>query len=187
MAKKILPPIHLACATKDGSSALQYVEILDGIATATNAHVLARLNMETHSLIPATTLKALSGKLIHRDVWETVLEADFIEVEGDTLHYSKGGAKGDLDITVSEKFPDYSGIIKAIANSAFGKKSFVCLDPKLIQIAAKLFPSKGLVFRFYEADAMTLVFPSFEPNGFVGIMPMQLDEEDAVLDLTTFI
>lgn len=186
MAKKILPPIHLACASKDGSPALQHVEVLDGIATATNGHILARLNLSNHSMIPEITIKALSGKLIHRDVWETVIDADFIEVEGDVLHYSKGGAKGDLDITVTEKFPDYSPIIHAIANSAFGKKSFICLNPKFIAIAAKLFGSSTLVFRFYEADAMTLVFPSFEPNGFVGIMPMELDEEDAILDLSPF-
>lgn len=184
MSKKALPPLHLATSDDELRPALQHIEIIDGIATATNAHIIAKLNLAAYSLLPEETIKKLSGKLIHRDVWETVMDADVIEVDGDILHYVKGAIRADYDISCVLKFPDHDSIVKAVANSIFDKKSFVCFNPKFIAIASKLFPSDNLICRFYDNHDMMVFFPSGDAKGFMGIMPMKITEEEAVIDFT---
>jgi hypothetical protein len=184
MAKKILPPLHLACADDELRPALMHIEIKKGIATATNANLIAQLNLSQYSLLDDETIKKLNNKLIHRDVWEQIQDVDIISVEGDTLHCEKGGIKADYDISCVYKFPNHKAIIDTIAGSIFDKKSFIVFNPKYIEIAKKIFPSESLVMRFYENNEMMLLFPSGDAKGFVGIMPMKISEEEAVLDFT---
>ncbi|WP_346236716.1 hypothetical protein ABDK00_014205 [Niabella insulamsoli] len=184
MSKKNLPPIHLACSDDELRPALQHVEIIDGIATATNAHILAQMNLRTYSTLPDECIRAMNGKLIHRDVWAEIIDADLIEVNDDILHYEKGGIKADVNIHCDLKFPEYDAIVKSVANSIFDRKSFVCFNPKYIQIAAKLFPSENLICRFYETNEMMIFFPSGEAKGYMGIMPLELSEDEATLDFS---
>lgn len=184
MSKKTLPPIHLACSEDELRPAMQHIEILDGIATATNAHIIAKLNLAEYSQLDDETIKQLSGKLIHRDVWESIIDADVLTVDGDIIHYEKGSVKADFNIECQLKFPDHKAIINSVANSIFDKKSFVCFNPKWIQIASKIFPSESLICRFYENNEMMIFFPSGEAKGFLGIMPMKLTEEEAVIDFS---
>ncbi len=184
MSKKALPPLHLACGTDDTRPALMHIEILDGIASATNAHVLARLNLAQYSTLPEEAIKALSGKLIHKDIWKEISDAELIEVDGDIIHYEKGGIKADYDISASFQFPDYRPIIEAIANSKFAKQSFISFNPDFIQIAKKLFPGESLIMRFYDNHEMTVVFPSGDAKGFLGIMPLKITEKEATMDFT---
>lgn len=184
MSKKMLPPLHLACSDDELRPALNHIEIVDGIATATNAHIIAQLNLAEYSLLDEETIRHLSNKLIHKDVWESILDADVLTVEDDIIHYEKGGIKADYDIQCDLKFPDHRAIITSVAKSIFDKKSFVCFNPKFIQIAAKIFPSENLICRFYEDNEMMVFFPSGDAKGFMGIMPMKITEEEAVLDFT---
>lgn len=184
MSKKTLPPLHLACSDDELRPALNHIEIVDGIATATNAHIVAQLKLSEYSNLDDQTIKELSGKLIHKDVWESIQDAEQITVEGDIIHYVKGGIKADFNIACDLKFPDYRSIIVAVAKSIFDKKSFVCFNPKWISIAAKLFPSESLICRFYENHEMMVFFPSGDAKGFMGIMPMQISEEEATIDFS---
>jgi hypothetical protein len=184
MSKKTLPPIHLACSDDELRPALQMVEIVDGIATATNAHIIARLNLSAYSKLEDETIKKLDGKLIHRDVWETIMDADILTVDGDSIHMDKGGIKATFDISTDLQFPDHHSIIAAVSRSIFDKKSFVCFNPKFIAIASKLFPSENLICRFYENNDMMVFFPSGDAKGFMGIMPMKLTDEEATIDFS---
>lgn len=184
MSKKMLPPLHLACGEDELRPVLQHIQIVDGIATATNANIIAQLNLSEYSLLDDETIKHLSCKLIHRDVWESILDADILTVDKDIIHYEKGGIVADYNIACSLKFPDHKSIIDSVANSIFDKKSFVCFNPKWIQIASKLFPSENLICRFYENNEMMVFFPSGEAKGFMGIMPMKITEEEATIDFS---
>jgi hypothetical protein len=184
MSRKTLPPIHLACSDDELRPALNHIEIVDGIATATNAHIIVQLNLGQYSTLPDEAIRRLNGKLIHRDIWEAIMDADLIEVEEDTIHYEKGGIRADFDIECVYKFPNHKAIIDAVANSMFDKKSFVCFNPKYIDIARKLFPSDTLIMRFYENNEMLLLFPSGDAKGFVGIMPLKISQEEATLDFS---
>lgn len=184
MSKKTLPPLHLAASDDDLRPALCHIEIMDGIATATNALIIARLKLSEYSNLTDETIRSLSGKMIHRDVWESIQDADIIEVDGDILHYEKGGIKADYNIACEFKMPDYNAIIESVANSIFDKKSMVAFNPKFIQIASKIFPTETLICRFYDKNEMMVFFPSGEAKGFMGIMPMKISEEEATLDFT---
>lgn len=184
MSKKTLPPLHLATADDELRPALMHIEIVDGIATATNAHIIAQLKLSEYSTLPDETIKQLSGKMIHRDVWESIMDADLLEVSEDTIHYEKGGVKADYNIQCDLRFPDHRSIIDSVARSIFDKKSFVCFNPKWIQIAAKIFPSETLICRFYDNNEMMVFFPSGDAKGFMGIMPMKITAEEAVMDFT---
>lgn len=184
MSKKTLPPIHLACSDDELRPALQLVEVIDGIATATNAHIIARMNLGAYSKLDESIIQQLNGKLIHRDVWETLVDADIITVEDDNIHMDKGGIKATFDISTDLKFPDHDKIVGAVAKSMFDKKSFVAFNPKFIAVAAKLFPSENLICRFYENNDMMVFFPSGDAKGFMGIMPMDISEEEATMDFS---
>jgi hypothetical protein len=184
MSKKTLPPIHLACTDDELRPGLQLVEVIDGIATATNGNIIARMNLGAYSKLEEETIKKLNGKLIHRDVWESIMDADILTVDGDSIHMDKGGIKATFDIATDLKFPDHHRIIQAVANSLFGDKTFVCFNPKHIAIAAKLFPSENLICRFYENHEMMVFFPSGDAKGFMGIMPMEITAEEATMDFS---
>ncbi|MHA4844457.1 hypothetical protein ACX0G7_09845 [Flavitalea antarctica] len=184
MSKKTLPPLHLATSDDDLRPALMHIEIIDGIATATNAHIIAQLNLSAYSSLADETIRQLNGKLIHRDVWEQVQDASLITVEGDILHYEKGGIKADFNISCDFKFPDHKSIIDAVANSLFKKQSFVCFNPKFIDIARRIFPSENLIARFYDTHEMMVLFPSGDAKGFVGIMPLEITESEAVINFS---
>lgn len=184
MSKKTLPPIHLACSDDELRPALQMVEVIDGIATATNGMIIARMNLSAYGKLEDETIKKLNGKLVHRDVWAELIDADIMTVEGDNIHMDKGGIKATFDIRTDYKFPDHHLIIEAVSKSIFDEKSFVCFNPKFIAIAAKLFPSENLICRFYENNDMMVFFPSGDAKGFMGIMPMTITQEEATLDFS---
>ncbi|MGN6417763.1 MAG: hypothetical protein ACTHMC_09745 [Pseudobacter sp.] len=184
MGKKTLPALHLAAASDNLRPALCHIEILDGIATATNGSILARLNLSEYSTLPDEAIRALNGKLIHRDVWQEIQDVDLIEVNGDVIHVENGGVKADYNIACEFQFPNYHSIIEAVAKSTFEKKTFVCFNPKHISIANKLFPGENLICRFYENNDMVVFFPSGDAKGFLGIMPIKITDEEATLDFT---
>lgn len=184
MSKNTLPAIHLACSNDKDRRALQHVEVIDGIATATNGYIIARLNLSAYSKLDEETIKQLNGKLIHKDVWESIQDADIISIEGDNLHMDKGGIKAVFDIFTDVIFPDHQKIIDAVANSAFDKKSFANFSPKYIALAGKLFQSETLICRFYENNDVMVFFPSGDAKGFMGIMPMKITEEEATIDFS---
>jgi hypothetical protein len=184
MSKKMLPPIHLACSDDDLRPALQMVEIIDGIATATNSNIIARMNLAAYCKLDEESIMKLNGKLIHRDVWAELIDADIITVDGDNIHMDKGGIRATFDIRTDLKFPDHHSIIDAVSKSIFDEKSFVCFSPKFIAIAAKLFPSENLICRFYENNDMMVFFPSGDAKGFMGIMPMKITAEEATIDFS---
>ncbi|MEX6691228.1 hypothetical protein QTN47_27210 [Danxiaibacter flavus] len=189
MSRKYLPPVHLACGDDEMRPALMYVEILDGIATATNGYMICRLNLSEYSNLDETTLQQLSGMYIHRDAWNLICDAEIITLSDEydnTLTYVKGGVEANIQIKGDNevKYPDYQSLINKIANSRFDKKSFIGFDPKWIEISKKIFQSKTIIIRFYEQESMFTIFPGNDSKAFIGIMPMVLKEEDAVIDFS---
>jgi hypothetical protein len=189
MSNKYLPPIHIACSDDELRPSMMHVEVLDGIATATNGMLIVRLNLSEHSSLDDVTIKKLSGRYIHRDIWNLLHSADLIffkEDEDNVITYSKGGVSAEimLKTELEIKFPDYGGIVNRIANTKFDKKSFIAFDPEWISIAKKIFSTSALIMRFYEQEQMFTIFPGGDAKAFMGIMPMMITEEDAVFDFS---
>lgn len=188
MAKKFLPPIHIACSDDELRHSLMYVEVLDGIATATNGFLIVRLNLAEHSSLDDVTLKRLSGRYIHRDIWHLLHDAEniFFSEQDDVITYIKGGVEAEIRLKtdVEIKYPDYHSLIEKIANTRFDKKSFIAFDPEWISVAKKIFGAQTLIIRFYQQESMFTIFPGGDAKAFMGIMPMMITEEDAVVDFS---
>lgn len=184
MASKFLPPIHIACSEDEMNFPLQHVEILDGIATATNGYLLVRLNLSEYSSLDDRVLQRLSGKYIHRDVWRMIHTAENILISDDnenSLIFINGGVDAEVNIKdASEiKFPNYNALIDRIANSRYEKKSFIAFNPEWVNTARKIFGSESLIMRFYEKEGMFTLFPNGDAKAFMGIMPQMVEEQDA--------
>lgn len=184
--RKTLPPIHLACSDDELRPALNCVRVLDGIATATNAHLVAQMNLREYSSLPEEAIKKMSGMLIHKDLWKELMEATLIEVndQDNSIYYENGGVKATVSVDTDLKFPDIDSVVKEIANQLFDKRSMVAFNPRWIMIAAKLFPSESLICRFYQDKSMMVLFPSGQAKGYVGIMETIISEEESTLDFS---
>lgn len=184
MKNKFLPPIHIACSNDEMALPMQHVEILDGIATATNGYVVVRLNLSVYSSLDDNVLKKLSGKYIHRDVWKMIHSAEniFLNEENESsLIFIDGGVDAEVTIKDSSEitFPNYQSLVDRITNSKYEKKSFISFNPEWVSIAKKIFCSENLIMRFYESEGMFTLFPSGDAKAFMGIMPSIVDEQDA--------
>lgn len=163
-----------------------FIHIKDGIAEATNGFILARLNLAEYSKLNEVYIQKLNDCYIHRDAWKLLHDADDIEVNDEqVLIYHKGGAKAEISLrNPNVEFPNTKELIEKIANSTFGKRSFLSINPKWIAIAQKMFNVESMIVRFYEGHEMLVVFPAEGAKGFIGIAPFRIDEQDAVLDFT---
>lgn len=184
---KILPPIHLLCSDDELRPSMCYVEILDGVATATNGYLIGKINLAEYGKLDELSIKKLSGKYIHRDVWKLIHDADELSIsdeEENKITYLKGGIEASISIkdNTEVQFPDYHELIKKIANAKYGQRSFIAFNPKWIEISKKLFGSDSLIIRFYEDEGMFVCFPGAEAKAFIGIMQMDFTAEDAVFD-----
>lgn len=182
---KLLPPLDLATGKDEISPNIHYIEVKKGIATATNGQVIVQVNLRETSELTEEIIKALDGKLIHRDVWKAISDAETIEVDDNSIHYEKGGINADVSIDTVHKFPDYQSIVKKIAGAKFEKRSFLAFNPKFVAIAHKIFKA-NLVLRFYEDQNMVVLFPANSNVGFMAVVPMELSAEDAILDFSQF-
>lgn len=182
---KLLPPLHLATGKDELSPNIHYIEVKRGIATATNGQIIVQVNLAETSQLSDEIIKALDGKLIHRDVWNAISDAEEIEVDDESIHFTKGGIIADVSTETAHKFPDYQSIVKKIASAKFEKRSFLAFNPQFVVTAQKIFKS-NLVLRFYEDQNMVVFFPANSNVGFMAVVPMELSAEDAVLDFSKF-
>lgn len=187
MANKTLPPMHLLCSEDELRPNLCYVEILDGVATATNGMLIGKVNMAEYSKLDEVTIMRLSGKYIHRDVWKLIHDADEItavEEDESKISYLKGGIEASIAIKDGSEiqFPNHHDLIKKIANAKYGHRSFIAFNPRWIEISRKLFGSENLIIRFYESEGLFVCFPGTDAKAFIGIMMQDFTAENATFD-----
>lgn len=184
---KTLPPIHLLCSEDELRPAMCHIEILDGVATATNGYLIGKMSLSEYSGLDEVTIKRLSGKLIHRDAWKIMIDADTIAFDDDKseyITYTKGGIEARVAIKDRKElqFPDYHTLIKNIANGRYGVRSFIAFNPKWIELSRKLFSSDTLIIRFYDQEGVFVCFPGTDAKAFIGIMPLDFTAETATFD-----
>jgi hypothetical protein len=80
-----LPPMHLACDNCKLRDALNYVYINNGIATATNAHIMVRVKLDQY--MREDVLAALDGKVIHMETWKALKRSQDIALIDGALMY----------------------------------------------------------------------------------------------------
>jgi hypothetical protein len=59
MAKKLLPPLHLAASQDETAQATAYIQVIKGVATATNGSIIAQLNLYHYADVSEETIQTL--------------------------------------------------------------------------------------------------------------------------------
>jgi hypothetical protein len=149
MRKKTLtlPPIHLACSTDEIRPAMNCVWINSGIAYATDAHVLAVVDLREESGLTPDQIEFLHGKLIHRNVWKLLcksfiqeITATGIVVLGDYATVEYRFAEPDM------KYPNVITVLNERLAKPLESVPMYAFDPKLIKIAAEIIGTQYLHF-----------------------------------------
>lgn len=184
---KALPQLHLIAGNGDAPEpSMHFIEIKHGIATAVNNTMVAQMNLSYYSGLSDDVILKLNGKKIHRDIWEQILDAVEIDVDGDALHYERGGAHADFDISCDFNFPDYANVVNVLVNGRADARRNVAINPDWLILAKKLFGSGTVGMRFYEENNLILIFP-IEPPGapraFIGVTPFDNIASDGAVDL----
>lgn len=175
MAKKIIPPIHLACSDDDLRIAMQYIKIADGIAYATEGHMVVLVNLQHHSDLTEDVINALDGKYVHRDTWKKVMDATDISIVNDEIVYTYGLTKAKFEIASDINFPDVMTVVKPALKANNANKHTVSFQPKFTEILNKIFNSGQLNFLFKD-NGPVLVYPCVGAYQYAMLMPIVTTE-----------
>lgn len=176
MAKKIIPPIHLACADDENRIAQQYIKIEKGIAYATNAHILVLVNLHHHSDLADEVIEALDGKYVHMETWRKIMDAELIMLENNEIIYMHGLTKAKFEIAEDINFPDVKAVLNPVLNSENKDVSRIAFRPKLSDICNKIFNSGELHFLFKTHSNAILAYPCVGSYQYAMIMPVVENE-----------
>ena len=174
--EQLLKPIHLACAEDEMRPNFSLIQIIGGIATATNGHILVRIDLRQQDALTPELLDILEGKYIHKEVWKEIYKCDKLELDDDGIYCHKKGIVKTFDYsTPNGEFFDHDSVVKDIKKSAEEAKKQMCLNPKLIGTLQKIFQSEQLTFSFSQGNKGILVYPHYDCGMFAVLMPMTID------------
>jgi len=188
-AKKInapkLPPMHLACSNNELRTSMQCVHIQNGIATATDAHILVRYDLS--SFFEENILKKLDGKLIHMKTWEMMAKTEFtfaIKVDEDEITIPMMGGNF-VSKYANEKFPDFAKITNEVLDGKLQEaKSYIGLNTKLLSKASLIIgynqPSyykNQIVLHFNQNHKAIVVSNENVEEGIAIVMPVMVKDE----------
>lgn len=176
MAKKIIPPIHLACSVDDNRISQQYIKIEKGIAYATEGHIMVLVNLKHHSDLAEEVINALDGKYVHMDTWKKIMDAELITLEDNEIVYLYGLTKAKFEIAEDINFPNVKDVLNPILNSDNKSTDRIAFRPKFTDVFNKIFNSGELHFIFKEHSNAILVYPCVGAYQYGLIMPIAENE-----------
>jgi hypothetical protein len=167
-----LPPLHLACDNNELRPALSCISITDGIAVATNAHILIHYPLAQMCEWEESDITNSNGKLIHMNVWKEMCKADSISFFYNNILIKKNGleifAPYEHNGTV---FPGWKQVIEHSKNVGNNPIYKIGIDIKYLIPIQKIMG--GIIDLYFtsEKDAI-VILPAQEYNGvFAVFMP----------------
>lgn len=185
---KYLPKVHMACSSDMLRPAMQNVYVKDGIATATDGHIIVRVKMERY--MTEKNLRNLDGIQIPKKIWMLMTQSKEINVNDkaypeifmrigdswkDSLMYASHSDHDD--------FPDYSRVLEYYLRAPSEKTNNMRFNPDKLQkikSACGIKGYDGLDFFFYGERRGFLVCPmpgnSYSSDFIAVCMPMGNNE-----------
>lgn len=159
-----------------------HVQVNNNFATATDGHILVRIDLKLHSDFTEDDLSLLNGKLIHKDIWASITKSHLVLVEEDGIIYHKKGIKFkafyNLD-AADMKYPDYSSVINPYKTLNKAGIKQVGISAKKMQLAQKALGEDSLFASLYEKDKAIIIHTN-EDGKMCLFMP--LTTEDSAFD-----
>ena len=180
-----LKPLHLVCVDDEMRPNLKMIEIKNGIAQATNGHILVKLQLNTTSTLTPEQIAILNGKYIHMNVWKELWKCDLIELDDEWITCNKDGIVKRFEYAEPNgSFFTFDTIIGEIKEAGEEPQRIVCYNPDFITILAKIFQTESLFFSFSPNNKGTIVFPDDVSGMFAVLMPKSTDAQNRYLYLT---
>ena len=171
--EQILNPLHLACIDDEFRPNARLIEVKNGIATATNSHIVARIDLRENGQLTPEQIELLNGKFIDMEVWKECHKCDSLEVTETNIICFKNGIKKTFDFSISQgMFFNIDSIIIDISKSGAGEKEQVKYNGKFIAIFNKIFGTNEITFSFSKGNLGTLVYPNDYSGMFGVLMPI---------------
>lgn len=181
---KTLPKLHKICSNDDLRYSLQLIQFKNGIATATDAHILVRYNL--NGILNDDVLKVLEGKCLHANTWKFICAQKTLLLmanDDDTLALHVGDI-GMMKIKpIENKYVDWDKILPdAIKLADSEPLNHIGINPILLQKVSDVLThgaeSKSVVLRIHKKTKSMLVFSESNYKESVGmIMPVTFADE----------
>ncbi len=181
-----IPKLHLACSKDTLTPAMCCVYISNGIATATNAHIMIQMHLKEESTLTDEDVKLLNGKMIHYSMWSQMVNADLLKVEEDGVLLTKGALKYKVyfDNLAIKPLP-FDTIKKDLIEKGISDINQICLNANLMKIAQDVLKSDNLKINFYgEGKKGIIAYQYKSRKAYAIIMPCMVEKE--TYDLSIF-
>lgn len=178
LQKPQFAPLHLASLDDEMRPNLALIKIKNGIATATNGHILVKIDLSICTELTEQQLKILHDKNIHMETWKEIHKADWVQFFEDQIDCHKNGIKKTYyyQDAVGQLWDD-NQIVIGIKDAGEEPKRIMMYNPKFITILDKIFGESQMVFSFSKENRGTVVFPSSESGMCAILMPMDVSNE----------
>ena len=170
---KQLKPMHLVCIEDEMRPNMALIQIKNGVAYATNANILVKIDLALTSTLSEQDLEILNGKYIHKEVWKEIWKCDILELEKDRIICHKDNIKKIFEYHTSQgEFFNLDSIVMDVSKNGVEAKQSIVYSHHLVTLIGKVFEEPNLHFSFSKHQQGTVVFPYDGSGMFAILMPV---------------
>lgn len=171
-----LKPLHLVCINDDFRPNCRLIEIKNGIAQATNGHMLIKIQLADNSELTPEDIATLNGKYIDMEVWKEAFKCEKLEITEEVIIVHKNGIRKMFDYSDSQgTFFNLDSVIETIKSKHSEGKEFIRLNARSISTIQKVFGESEIIFAFSEGDSGVLMYTRNDCGMFALLMPVMDD------------
>lgn len=184
-SEEFLPPLHLVCHNDEFRPNMKLIEVKNGIAQATNAHMIVKVNLIEASKLTADQVDMLNGRYVHMEVWKEIHKCEMIELSEDYIVCWKNGIKKIFEYgEPNGEFFSIDTIIRNCKEAGEEPQRLVGMNAKYIEILHKIFGSGTIYFSFSAANHGIICFPGEDSGMFALLVPVTTDGVNRYMFLT---
>lgn len=173
-----LPPLHHAVSDDNLRPALTGVFIDGKHAVATDAHIMAVVDVSEH--FQPEALQAMNGKIIPGDVWKMMCEVSFTEtIEATDAHVSwplsepKGKVFYDY---IDSVFPNYKAVVPVNTESVEDVTKIGVNIKNATRLLKALRIDDNVAMMYFSSESKAIIVNTPDRDGFGIIMPTLMTE-----------
>lgn len=171
-----LNPLHLACVDDELRPNTRLIEIKNNVASATNGHVLVKIDLSLVSPFTPEQRKILNGKYIHMKVWEEMSSCDSLSLDEDEIVCNKDGINRIFEYSLAQgEFFKVDHVVDEIKRIGEEPKRIIKYNTKMIALISKIFKCDNLFFSFSKGNAGTIIYEYEDSGMFAVLMPTSID------------
>jgi DNA polymerase III sliding clamp (beta) subunit (PCNA family) len=172
-----LPALELICSKDDLRPALQCINIKNGFAYATDAHILIKTNLNETSNLLSHVIEQLEGKMIHMDLWKKINDSiQVLKIEDDCVFTLEKTGRCSYQIQNEGSFPDCDALLDKISKLERQDIGAIGINASMLMKISKLIGSESIRLDFSGSNNAICIRDAFGMvTGFeIILMPILL-------------